>query len=636
MANLDLFNVAPAQETVPVAARLGEAERLLQDLADYIYGHTSLKPMSKTLFVVSRCLLVGQDRPDDTLSGVAQAYGRRIDALRSAAPSDDFDFATTLEECGSHLAHLLETVDHVKALCADSDSLGLAFNALLRGKWEGGEGLGTHLTPEEVVRSMVAIAFESLPCDLLDQTGSSRASQLFGDPCGGTGRFVVAIAHELSKAGYGTDMISQVTRLYDQSSLSVDFAKLNFAFNGLKPEFRRVHDSLTSPELSNERGRYAIIATNPPFGSGKYAWSTALEDTLGRGILASIGMERAGDTSDPAELFFFRCLDLLAVGGILAVVLPDGVVTGLKFRRSLDAYERLNDDCVLELLAFVSLPAATFSLGGTVARTSFLVVRKTQEDGQSPLYVAKANHVGFLKRGKHRVPDPGGNDLVRIVREYGLGPPASESWVRSWREYDRLMPSMGQASGLPKGEGTALTSMVRLKNDRGRQCEGTRCWYHVSILDVDETGAIDVAGAKANRPATPPLACRGGDVLVSCLNPRIWRVAVVPDLDGDWTCSSEFAVLRPNAGVDGWELSIRLQHRDVIDAACALASGTSSSRQRVNKRALLEGVFVPAIQIDADVLARHRLDRENHYRCRLSEHEAFGKLRGGERRFAPA
>ena len=37
-----------------------EAEHVLLDIADYVYAHTSLKPMSKTLFLISRCLCVAK------------------------------------------------------------------------------------------------------------------------------------------------------------------------------------------------------------------------------------------------------------------------------------------------------------------------------------------------------------------------------------------------------------------------------------------------------------------------------------------------------------------------------------------------------------------------------------------------
>src|SRR5689334_21463500 len=39
---------------------LVEAEHLLLNIADYVYAHTSLKPISKTLFLISRCLCVAK------------------------------------------------------------------------------------------------------------------------------------------------------------------------------------------------------------------------------------------------------------------------------------------------------------------------------------------------------------------------------------------------------------------------------------------------------------------------------------------------------------------------------------------------------------------------------------------------
>ena len=635
LANLDLFG-AEVCSAAPLDAPLDEAERLLQALADYIYGHTSLKPMSKTLFVVSRCLLAAVDRCGDTVDEVVRSYRRSVKKLGSAAPTDDFDFASTLQECESHLGRILFTVDRVKALSAGSDSLGLTFNALLRGKWESGEGLGTHLTPEEVVAPMVTMVLHSIHRPLLDQAKSEDHPLLFGDPCGGTGRFVYRLARELREVGFDQVQISAVTRLYDQSSLSVDFARLNFAFDGLVPAFSRVDDSLTAPEVSGERGRYLAIATNPPFGSGKYSWSRALEQALGPEILKSIGIGRLGDACDPAELFVFRCLDLLTDGGVLAIVLPDGVVHARRFKQALERYERIKSQCALHVLAIVSLPPVTFSLGGTVAKTSFLLIRKDRRNRDIPLYVARANYIGFKKRGNRRVTDSNGNDLTAVTSDYLCRSNKQGDWVTQWRQVNRLMPSMLLGKKNRKQVGTPLSKMVDIAQERGRHVEcGDRHWYHISVLDIDDTGLIDVASASGNRPSTPPLACRSGDVLVSCINPRIWRVTVVPEFDGDWTCSSEFAVLRPRGGVDAWELALCLHHRDVMDTVTALAGGTSSSRQRVNRKALVEDVVVPKVDVDPKILARHRKDREAFYRVRMSEYRALARLHEGERCFLP-
>ena len=227
-----------------------QAERLLLELADFIYGHTSLKPMSKTLFVLSRCLLAAPGRCDETVASVVRSYERQVAALGVAAPVDDFNLPDVLRECGEHLGHVLAVADEVKALCSGSDSLGLVFNTLLRGKWESGEGLGTHLTPEEVVESMVQMALGSV--ELASDRDTAAGGLLLGDPCGGTGRFAYRFAGELRRRGRTLAQLSAMLRLYDQSALSVDFARLNFAFDGLTPRFERVDDSLTCPTLSEE------------------------------------------------------------------------------------------------------------------------------------------------------------------------------------------------------------------------------------------------------------------------------------------------------------------------------------------------------------------------------------------------
>ena len=624
----------------PPGADVEEAERLLLELADYVYVHTSLKPMSKTLFVLSRCLLAAPTRVDDRPSELMRSYAQSIGNVGTTPLHDDFDFAATLHECGHHLSHILSVCDRVRSLCVGSDCLGLAFNTLLRGKWEGGEGLGTHLTPEEVVAPMTEIVLSSIPGPRSASHCLEEPLPLFGDPCGGTGRFVLAFASGLRKNGLEPEQVGDMLRLYDQSSLSVDLARLNFAFEGMASAFKRVNDSLTAPEVTAESKRYLAIATNPPFGAGKYRWSHELELAIDRRLLRLVGLRRAGDTCDPSEVFVLRCLDLLATDGVLAIVLPDGVLHARRFKRMLDCYQLVTERCALELLAIVSLPACTFSLGGTVAKTSFLVIRKTDRRRDQATYVASANHIGFRKRGNRRVVDPHGNDLLEVVKDYQLRRSNGGTWIREWRSAERLIPStLQQASEGVRAkcavDGQPLSRVARLHKERGQaRADGEEPWYHVSILDIDGTGAIDVVKAGSNRPVTPPQACRAGDVLMSCINPRIWRVAVVPNLKGNWTCSTEFAVLRPRNGVNPWELALRLHHATVIATVASLASGTSSSRQRVDKSGLPRKVVVPDLDVDAGALAAYISYREAVYNYRIEEHRAFRRLHGGEAVFS--
>ena len=236
-------------------ADVSRAESVLLRLADYIYAHTSLKPMSKTLFFVSRCLLLARKGiPITTVAATAGSYNDLRQSLETYAPMDDFDFSAVLNEVEGHLEEVKNSISAIAQLCRNSDTLGLAFNTLLRGKFEGGEGLGTYLTPEEVATPMVEMGLAALePRLLAELTQSKHASVHFGDICGGTGRFVHAIFRALLSRGASREIMSGAARLYDQSSLAVGLAKLNFIFEDILPEFESVNDSIVADAVSQMR-----------------------------------------------------------------------------------------------------------------------------------------------------------------------------------------------------------------------------------------------------------------------------------------------------------------------------------------------------------------------------------------------
>jgi len=72
------------------------------------------------------------------------------------------------------------------------------------------------------------------------------------------------------------------------------------------------------------------------------------------------------------------------------------------------------------LKAVVSLPTETFSIAGTGAKTSFIYLQKKrhQADKQGSVFMAVAEHVGYMKKGKSEVIDPSGNDLIKIANIY--------------------------------------------------------------------------------------------------------------------------------------------------------------------------------------------------------------------------
>jgi len=378
-----------------------------------------------------------------------------------------------------------------------------------------------------------------------------------------------------------------------------------------------------APEVSRLKGRFGLLATNPPFGTGKYRWNKGVEEALGRDFLGMIGLAGEGQTADPALLFLFRNLDLLADGGGLAIVLPDGIIQARDFVGALEAYERSRGVRVsMEVL--VSLPVATFSLGGTVAKTSFLVLRRNALGPERSLFVGVARHIGFLKRGNRRVQDPGGNDADRIATSFAKG--EKRDGERSWRSFDRLVagamvhrPREGHAMAARR----ELRSLVQPVREFVTVPEGEdNGHFHVSILDVDETGLIEVTLAARNRPVTKALRCEPGDIVVSCLNPKIWRVACIPNVPGTWSCSPEFTVLRPRNPRQAWAIYVGLHRGSAMQAVQALAGGTSSSRQRVEKGEVL-GVEIFVDDAVSSPLREHAKSRTEWYLARLREWRAY-------------
>src|SRR5260370_42678243 len=85
---------------------VSKAERVLLELADYIYAHTPLKPISKTLFFISRCLLVARKSVRvGSLSELRESYVTLCSALGRNAPTDDFDYQNVSSEYETHASY---------------------------------------------------------------------------------------------------------------------------------------------------------------------------------------------------------------------------------------------------------------------------------------------------------------------------------------------------------------------------------------------------------------------------------------------------------------------------------------------------------------------------------------------------
>jgi type I restriction enzyme M protein len=498
------------------------------------------------------------------------------------------------------------------------DPLGTAFDVFLRGRYDHAGGLATHLTPHTVVTHLARLCLNGL--DLLDAV---PLAPIAGDPCCGTGRFLLGALRELQT---GLDALdpSDPKRLArqqalqglrqdglfgaDQSASSVAKARVNLLLHGIAHPFVfTVEDSITSSSLDPLLGKLKLILTNPPFGEGKYDDVEGIARTA-RLLAACKRRKRI----DPALAFVVRALDLLALGGRLGIILPDGLIDGPILKRALIG---AGGTAVREVSieANVSLPTVTFALSGTVARTSAVVIRK-EAASRSAVFIARANHVGFLKQAGVSVADPKGDDLPAIVRsglahwfDKRIAAEVEHSGVTfvSEEPLAAFVEREGLASVDPgRVDPAALVARAKLREAGGprfsemleprrrRSVRARADTPFVSVLHVDDLGAVRWHEAADYRPTTPGQTAYPGEILVSLLNPRKLRACVVPDDYQEILCSSEFGIFTTDC--DPWAMLALLHDERVKLQLAPLGRGTSSSRRRIEPRDILD-LYAPLV-----------------------------------------
>lgn len=376
-----------------------------------------------------------------------------------------------------------------------ADVLGRVFDVFLRGNFESKGGLGVYLTPAPVKQAMLKIAFHDImtetPQIITARDEEGKPAFRFCDPaCGSYGFGVVAMgqleralmellgketAEDARRNPFFIEMGEHSFVGADSAPLMVTLARVNMALLGApKAKIFYTEDSLVSPQL--EPCQYDLICTNPPFGTPKFAKNQATakaayeknkevilekfrsdlkEREKGGGYdyeptVSGLAMGGKPDgkgiwkpvkatSIDPAVLFIDRCLQLLKPGGRLLIVVPDGVLCNSGDRYVREYIMGKKDEATGEfhggkaiVKAVISLPADTFKLSGTGAKTSILYLQKRharkddpqkfQDDPQPDVFMAVADQLGYVVKNNVETYDPKVvDDLVPIFGAYRRG-----------------------------------------------------------------------------------------------------------------------------------------------------------------------------------------------------------------------
>lgn len=362
------------------------------------------------------------------------------------------------------------------------DVLGRVFDVLLRGKFENKGGMGIYLTPRQVTEAGAEMVLHDLTKDgaakLIERDSEGIPTLRIGDLCCGSAGFLIKMLQKtehylLNKL---TGDKKQYEELFEQikehSFIGADNspgmvlkARINLALHGApKCPIFQTRNSLVNTRL--EPGTFDAILTNPPFSKTGVSKTikkgkTTVENPEGVEIIErySEGIDEDGmlkndpeqkylclgskpdsrgkwkevNSVDPAVLFIDRNLQLLKPGGLLMIVVPDGILSnsGDKYVREYIMGKKNPVTGEFEggkaiLKAVISLPQETFALSGAGAKTSLLYLKKKEHPGekQGPVFMAVADEVGFTVKQNVEVQlGDDHNDLLKIVEAYKKGMP---------------------------------------------------------------------------------------------------------------------------------------------------------------------------------------------------------------------
>lgn len=377
-------------------------------------------------------------------------------------------------------------------------------------------------------------------------------------------------------------------------------AKINLIMHGDGYNHITAGDTLQNVDLP--RNHFDFILTNPPF-TIKYGFP----ETLSR---YEMGLGKESEELD--ILFVEKCIDLLREGGNLFIVLPEGLLNNRKYRYFREWLMKR-----VYLLTSISLPEGAFiPFGKSVSKTCILGVRKRAASDPelyrpSHAFLGRAREIGY-EIGKTNYRPIEANDLA----EFGSSATTIFDGVQAtatggesgWIEQRLVTATRLDASYLlNKLDREELhRRFVRLEPlsaicavvNRGVLPKAQQSYYYLEVPDISPgTGSVsNIRRMRGTEIRSAMHRFKGGDLLFTRINPRISRVTVVPEDVPEGLVSKEVYVLelKVNSPIrDKFVLAALLQSEHVRKQIERLATGSSSSRARVQDDDLLRDVFVP-------------------------------------------
>ena len=377
-------------------------------------------------------------------------------------------------------------------------------------------------------------------------------------------------------------------------------AKINLIMHG--DGYNNIYqgDSLSNDKIPDDK--FNLVLTNPPF-TIPYSFEKVLKKY-------DMGENRASQELD--ILFMEKCIKAIdsSKGGEVYIILPEGL---LNLPSYLEFREWLLKKCYLTMV--VSLPEGAFiPFGKSVSKTTIIGVRKkADEKVNKPEYVflANAKEIGY-EVGKSVYKQKDKNDLPTFLsgaKEYFSNIRVTENGGEySWIEQDIISTY--------RIDSNYLLNMIDLENLKSRfpklermdqVCKfvhtsfspnRTSFYNYLEIPDVSPTTGVisNIRYLKGNEIGDSFYKAKGGDLAYCRINPRKSRVFIIPEEIKEVLISKEAYIIELKEDskiISKYVLSAILQSDFVKSQLVRLATGSSSSRARVQETDFLNAVFIP-------------------------------------------
>ncbi|MGB1206904.1 MAG: restriction endonuclease subunit M [Chitinophagales bacterium] len=308
------------------------------------------------------------------------------------------------------LEKIVGKLEAISLIETDNDPKGLAYETFVKSYMKG--EFGQFFTPRNIVEFMLQVS-PILWDDRFDYTAKIL------DPCCGSGSFLIHAISEFKQGHPKTWKKFANNSVYgiEKRDKTAVIAKVNIALHDDGHNNVYQMDGLNGYKKL-EQGNFSLILTNPPFGVKiknrplpkndldkrkaqddltqffaykKYDITAKTSDRIDiiRGkAKPKKEKQKYGSQIDSEVIFFELYHKMLKEGGIVEVVIPDGLLSNSSMQKFRDWLMEH-----FQILAVISLPDFTFNKYDAGVKTSILILKKFPYDKTKRIQAAKYKYL---------------------------------------------------------------------------------------------------------------------------------------------------------------------------------------------------------------------------------------------------